>query len=232
MANAFDPGKPDGRNGTLDTAISPDGVPVLGTRYRVPPRSGAAVLLLTGQRLVIENTHGTQVCDFWAFNAADLGEYLSTEHMHAALSSIYPKAGDRLVSNRRRPIIAIEQDTSPGVHDTVIAACDWDRYQGLGCTEYHDNCTDNLRMALMAIGYTAPAVPAPFNIWMNTPVAADGTVSWLPPASKAGDTITLRAEFDCVAVMSACPQDLIPINGAANTPTELHFHVEAAKLGL
>jgi Domain of unknown function (DUF1989) len=65
------------------------------------------------------------------------------------------------------------EDTSPGVHDTLIAACDLFRYITLGVDEYHDNCSDNLRMAMMAIGLTVPEVPQPFNIWMNIPLAAD-----------------------------------------------------------
>ena len=36
------------------------------------------------------------------------------------------------------------EDTSRGDHDTLIAACDSERYILLGVKEYHDNCTDNL----------------------------------------------------------------------------------------
>jgi len=91
--------------------------------------------------------------------------------------------------------------------------------------EYHDNCADNMRMALKAIGLRAREVPQPLNLWMNIPVAADGGVDWLPPVSKAGDYVDLRAEMDCVAVMSACPQDIVPIND--NRPVEVHFTVMA-----
>ncbi len=222
---AFDPGTPDGRNASLESAISADGQPVPGTRYRVPARCGCAVALQAGQRLKIINTHGSQVCDFWAFNAADLEEYLSLEHLHTDLTSVFPKVGDRLVTNKRRAILTFEEDSSPGVHDTVIAACDCHRYRQLGVQGYHDNCTDNLRMALIAIGRRAPAIPAPFNLWMNIPIAADGGIQWLPPVSKPGDHVTFRAEMDCIAVMSACPQDLVPINGEAGETVELHFEV-------
>lgn len=64
------------------------------------------------------------------------------EHLHAKLQGIFPVTGDGLTTNRRRPILILEEDTSPGRHDTVIAACDVDRYAALGCTQYHDNCTD------------------------------------------------------------------------------------------
>ena len=137
-----------------------------------------------------------------------------------------PGIGDVMVSNRRRPMLRIISDDSPGVHDTVIASCDWPRYEVLGCTEYHDNCADNLRMAMMAIGENAPAVPDPFNLWMNIPLTPAGRISWEAPVSAPGNSILMRAETDIIAVMSACPQDITPVNGDALAPTELHFRVE------
>jgi uncharacterized protein YcgI (DUF1989 family) len=197
--------------------------------YRVPPRQGRAVLVRAGQTLTIINTAGTQVCDFWAFSEADPQEYLSMEHLHTRLSRINPRPGDELVTNRRRPILVFVEDTSAGVHDTVIAACDLARYQQLGVAEYHDNCVDNLRMALLAIGRRAYEIPSPLNLWMNTPVRPDGTIEWLPTVSKAQDSVSFRAMMDCVAVMSACPQDILPINGGDGAqPSELHFRVTAA----
>jgi uncharacterized protein YcgI (DUF1989 family) len=35
----------------------------------------------------------------------------------------------------------------------------------------------------------------------------------------------LRAEMDCLVAFSACPQDMIPINGLGMTPTAAHFEV-------
>ena len=81
---------------------------------------------------------------------------------------------------------------------------------------------------MMAIGKHAPIIPAPFNLWMNIPVAQDGTIQWLPPVSKPGDRMVFRAEMDMIAVMSACPQDITPINGSDCKPTELHFVVDNA----
>jgi uncharacterized protein YcgI (DUF1989 family) len=224
-AASADQGEPDGRNPTLGSPISPDGTAPVGKILRVPARQGRAVRLAKGQIITVINTHGTQVCDLWAFNAADPREYLSMEHVHAYLSRITPKPGDDLVTNRRRPILHFVEDSSPGVHDTVIAACDHPRYQGLGCKDYHDNCADNLRMALIAINLRAHEIPSPFNLWMNTPVRGDGSIEWLPPVARPGDRVVLRAVMDAVIAMSACPQDMVPINGADNNPTELHFRV-------
>ena len=39
--------------------------------------------------------------------------------------------------------------------------------------------------------------------------------------------MVLRAEIDCIVAMSACPQDMIPINGADMRPVEIAFSVAA-----
>ncbi len=219
-----DNGTADGHNATLEQPISPDGTPVAGQHYEVPARHGRAVRLRRGQRIRIVNTHGTQVCDAWAFNAADLSEFMSMEHARAWIDRITPRAGDALVTNRRRPILTLLADTSPGIHDTLIAACDIHRYRTLGVTGYHDNCADNLRLALAAIGLRSGEVPSPLNLWMNIPVDAERSIRWLPTVSAAGDHVDLRAEMDCVVVMSACPQDIIAING--HQPRSVGFVVD------
>lgn len=218
---------PNGTNRSVELAISPDGTPVPGQRYQIEARCGIAVRLLQGQTLRVINPSGHQVCDFWAMASADLHEHLSMAHLHTALGSIFPRESDGLVSNLRRTLMTIQKDTSPGIHDTVIACCDHARYQQLGYDGYHDNCADNLRMALTAIGLQAPLIPAPFNIWMNVPVADDGATHFAPPVSKPGDYIDLLAEIDLVAIMSACPQDMTPVNGEGVAPDILEFEVLA-----
>ena len=191
----------------------------------VPARRGRAVRLTTGQAIQIINTHGQQVVDTWCFNADDLSEFMSMEHLHVSLRGIFPGKGDGLVTNRRRPILMLEEDISPGRHDTIIAACDVHRYAALGCTQYHDNCADNLRAALLHLNLSVTHCPAPLNLWMNIPVALDGKITWGEPLSKPGDCVTLRAVIDCIVVMSTCPQDMIPINGAECQPMEVHYRL-------
>ena len=94
----------------------------------IPARSGKAVRLRAGQSVKVINTHGQQVVDTWVFSAADLDEFMSMEHARAAMGHIIPKVGDLLVTNRRRPILRVLEDTLGGVHDTLIAACDRWRY--------------------------------------------------------------------------------------------------------
>lgn len=221
--HAYDNGTALGSNATLREPISTDGTPELGKSYTVPPRCGRALRLRTGQTVRITNVHGNQVCDTWIFRAAQLDEYLSFEHTRAYLEKLIPQTGDALVTNHRRPIAELVSDTSPGVHDTLIAACDLYRYRNLGVANYHDNCADNMRMAMKAIGLSAREVPQPFNLWMNIPIKPDYSIDWQPTLSKAGDCVDIKAVMDCIVVMSACPQDIIPINGL--NPVEVEFKV-------
>ena len=195
------------------------------SRITIPARRGMAVILKGGQHIKVINTHGQQVIDTWAFNSVNLTECMSMEHTRTALSRINVRVGDSLVTNQRRPILALVEDTSPGVHDTLIAACDRYRYALLGCTTYHDNCTDNLAAALAALRLQAPETPSPWNLFMNIPVQADGSLSFEPPVCKPGDYVLLRAELACVVAFSACPQDIVPINGVACRPTEAHLEL-------
>ncbi len=193
--------------------------------HTIPARRGRAARLSKGQSIKIINTHGQQVVDTWAFSAEDLSEFMSMEHLRATLTRIFPHAGDFLVTNRRRPILFFAEDTSPGIHDTLMAACDDYRYGLLNCTEYHDNCTDNLFAGMRNIGLSPPECPSPLNMWMNIPVVEGGNTEWGVPASKPGDSVVLRAEMDCVVAMSCCPQDILPINGEAREPTEAHYQI-------
>jgi uncharacterized protein YcgI (DUF1989 family) len=46
-----------------------------------------------------------------------------------------------------------------------------------------------------------------------------------------GGYVRLRAEMDLVIAFSACPQDILPINGNAGKPVEAHFTVAGEQLG-
>ena len=194
----------------------------------IPARKGKAALVARGERVRLVNTHGQQVVDTWAFSRADRREFLSMEHSRATLSKILPTVGDALVSNRRRPMLTFVEDTAGGIHDTLIAACDPWRYELLGVAGHHDNCADNLRAALAELGLESPEIPAPLNMFMNIPVGPGGAISWEPSIAAAGSHVTLRAEMDLVIAFSACPQDIVPINGVDCVPKAAHFEILAA----
>ena len=58
-------------------------------------------------------------------------------------------------------------------------------------------------------------------------MAADGALSFAaPPRPVPGGYVRLRAEMDLVVVLSACPQDILPINGTTGKTVEAHFTID------
>ncbi|WP_350275102.1 urea carboxylase-associated family protein [Kribbella sp. HUAS MG21] len=191
-------------------------------RTLVPARTGRAVRVGRGSLVRVVDVEGQQVGDLFAYvldPSGVTGEHLSASHTRTATSRLFPAIGEAFVTNRRRPILTLVEDTSPGRHDLLIAACDDARYAALGVPD-HPSCARNLRTAL---GVDVDVVPQPVNVFMQVPVSADDTLDWLPATTAPGDSITFRAELDCVVVVSACPQDLTVING--NGPTDLAIDV-------
>jgi uncharacterized protein YcgI (DUF1989 family) len=194
-----------------------------GEQQTIPAREGRAVRLAAGDQIAVVNTHGTQVLDTWAFAMDDPAEYMSMEHTRSVNSRWSPAVGTVFVSTRRRNMLTLAADTSPGVHDMLLCACSPEIYRELGCTGWHASCEENLKAALAAVGVVPPCVPAPLNLFMNVPIAPSGTLDRAPPASRPGDRVVLRAEMNVWLVLSACPQDVTPINGAQRTPMDAHI---------
>lgn len=193
-------------------------------RITIPARSGLGAFVARGKSVRLINTHGYQVVDTWAFSKADPSEFLSVEHSRTATRRAAPRKGDTLVSNRRRPIVTVVEDTTPGIHDTLIAACDAARYEMLGAPG-HDNCAANLAAVFERFGLKLPEIPCPVNLFQNSPAdATTGEIRFLPSVAKPGQFVELRAEMDVLIVFSACPQDLLPVNGpGGDDPREAHF---------
>jgi uncharacterized protein len=197
----------------------------IGVLQTIPARSGMAVGVNKGQFIKIINTHGKQVVDTWAFTASDLTECMSMSHSRASTLHVSPRVGDTMVTTLRNPILTLVEDTTPGVHDTLIAACDKARYKGLGVVGYHDNCSDNLHNALLKVGRSLPLnTPDPLNLFMNIPISGEGELAFEAPTSAKGQFVRFKAEMDCIVTMSACPQDLVKVNDMK--PAEVHFMVE------
>lgn len=177
-------------------------------------REGVAVPVPAAGQVKIANLDGGQVVDMWAVTPDGSGELLSMEHTRTSLSRLVPLVGDHLYSSRRRPMLTLVEDTSPGVHDTLIAACDAERYRQLGGMPEHPNCADNLFRALSSHGIRLERPPAPLNLFMNIPWAAGGRLDFLPSPARAGDHVTFEAVIETLVILSACPMDLNPINGS------------------
>lgn len=173
-------------------------------------RTGIAFAAKRGDLIRITDVEGQQPADLWVLNSTDHTEYLSCMHTKPSIEKLVPREGDAAYTNHRRPAVTLLEDNSPGQHDMQYAACDRWRYVELGGPEHadHASCEGNFHTALKSAGISLPFTPQPWNLFTNFLINEDGTFSVKAPASKPGDNVVLRAEIDCIVVISACPQDL------------------------
>jgi uncharacterized protein len=187
----------------------------------VPGGEGRAVGVRAGQVVRVTDVEGGQVGDLFAFAATDPAEYASAPHTRVAIRRLFPRPGDPVLTNLRRPILSVLADTSPGWHDMLYAACDPARYALLGADSAHRSCAANLQEALREHGLDSPVVPQPLNVFMDVRVQDDGTLASHPASTRAGDYIEFRAAMDCLVVLSSCPMDIVNISVGGITPLEL-----------
>ncbi|KAI2681222.1 hypothetical protein DTO013E5_7824 [Penicillium roqueforti] len=201
----------------------------------IPARRFAMQRLNVGQSIKIIDSSGGQVIDTWAFSLPStpaFPRYMSMTHTRSTLHKLLPSIHESFLDNKRDPILTIAEDTSPGIHDVLYAACSPERYLQLGADKEHDNCANNLHDAIQQC--TEPSfshimnflesgwMPDPLNLFMKVDI--NGTnLQCLNPESKAGDYIVLKAEQECVVIMSACPMDLSACNGSE--PSSANFEV-------
>jgi uncharacterized protein YcgI (DUF1989 family) len=177
-------------------------------RKRLPPQTGTAVEVSVGQLLRVSDPQGEQVSDMISFSRTDVNEWLSSGRTIDYANTIYPTTGNVLYSNRSRPMWTIMDDTV-GRHDFLLTPCSPDTFRIIyGIQDYHPSCLENLSNALAPYGITPDAIPTTLNIFMNVEVDSSGKIDILPPRSKAGDFILLRAEMDMVVGITACSAEL------------------------
>jgi uncharacterized protein len=189
----------------------------------VPAGEGRAVRVAHDEVVRVVDVDGGQVADLFAFvDGTDVkgsgAEWMSAEHTRPSIRRLFPRPGEVMLTNRRRPILRVEEDDSPGWHDTLYAACDPARYALLGVAGSHRSCATNLVEALHSLGGgpfgadPPPLVPQPFNLFMHVDVGPDGSLDPVPATSRPGDSVAFRALLDIVVVVSSCPMDLVDIN--------------------
>jgi len=171
----------------------------------IPPRSGTAFILKTGQRLKISDIQGEQVSDFVSYNLQDKAEYLSSGRTIDYAETIFLTAGNLFYSNRSNVMFELEEDTV-GKHDFLLTPCSSDTFRILyGDPEPHHGCSGNLTSALKEYGIGSDEIPVCFNIFMNVSVDSDtGKIHVLPPKSRSGDYIIIKAKMDLIIGMTAC----------------------------
>jgi uncharacterized protein YcgI (DUF1989 family) len=175
---------------------------------RIPPQSGTAFRIRAGETLVVVDVEGEQVADLVAFRDGDSAEYISSGRTIDYASTTRLTTGHVLYSNRSRPMFTIVRD-DVGTHDFLLTPCSQQTFEIIyGLTAPHPSCLSNLATSLAEFGITEDAIPVSFNVFMNVEVAPDGGIQVLPPRSRAGDMVALRAEMDLIVGLTACSAEL------------------------
>lgn len=178
------------------------------TSERIEPQSGTAFELTKGQTLRVTDLEGEQVADLMAYARDDHGEWLSSGRSIDYANTIYLTTGHALYSNRSRPMFTIVAD-DVGRHDFLLTPCSRETFQIIyGNHADHPSCFENLATSLARFGIKPDSIPTTLNIFMNVEVGPTGELKILPPLSKSGDTISLRAEMDLIVGLTACSAEI------------------------
>ncbi len=189
----------------------------------IPPRSGTTFRLAAGQHLRVIDPEGGQVSDMLAFAADDPREALSNGRTFDYEETIRLGEGNRLWSNRSRPLLEIVEDRA-GLHDFLLTPCSEATFRHFYPGKpVHRGCFGNLAEALAPFGIEPDAIPVAFNIFMNVPVGRDGRIKVDPPTTKPGDFIRFRALADLIIGLTACSA----YDSCGGTFKPIHYAIEA-----
>ena len=198
----------------------------MNPRHTIPARRGSAAYVQRGQLVTVINTHGKQVVDTWAFVRHDLREFMSMEHTPGDAGEDHARGGRLSVhdpspadpEDRRRHVPRHSRHAHGGLRQPSIRTA---RLHGIPRQLHRQPLGRHAR----ASAWCLPETPSPLNLFMNIPWQGDGALSFDPPVTRPGDSITFEAQLDAVVAFSACPQDILPINGTTGRPTEAHFEI-------
>lgn len=201
---------------SFDTADS------LSRQLRVAAGTGGVIRVSKGNPFAVIDLEGGQVGDLFMFADDGSNEYLSASHTRMTTGRLFPIEGQAFTSDKRQPMATIIEDRYGGEHDMLCAACDPERYRLLGADPDHASCAENLRTSALSVGLSVNIVPQPVNVFMRVR-EENGVLELLPATSRPGDRLVLKAERDLVVILSACPQDLSPVNNHTITDLALQY---------
>ncbi|WP_375289731.1 DUF1989 domain-containing protein [Qipengyuania sp.] len=171
----------------------------------IAPRTGTAFHLKQWQSLTVVDPEGGQVSDLLAYNANDVREVISNGRTFDYEETTQLTTGNKLWSNRSQVMLEIVAD-EVGIHDFLLTPCSEATFKHFYPDKpVHRGCFGNLAEALEPYGIEPDDIPCAFNVFMNVPVdGRSGRIEVLPPTSKAGESVTFRAEMDLVIGLTAC----------------------------
>ena len=175
--------------------------------HQIAPQTGVGFRLSRGDVLRVVDLEGEQVSDLMVFGP-DGRETLSGGRSIDYNETVRLTAGHVLYSNRSNPMLTIVSDMV-GVHDILFAPCSPEMFVKLyNFDPSHPSCFRNLADNLKAFDIDEDRIGTTFNIFMNAEMLSSGELKVVPPVSKAGDAVELRAEMDLIVGLTACSAEL------------------------
>lgn len=210
------------------TPLLPEPLADVREEFTVPRGTAISYEVAAGEAIQVIDVEGQQCSDFMAMrcDALESGEerYIDSTVTRSMVRGAYPIPGlhDKFFDQDMRPLLKLKQDTV-GRHDTFAFACTARGYEERGFFG-HLNCSDNISAAFERFGIQKrsawPAINFFFNSWIDH---NDNLMQSDEAWSQPGDYIALEAMTDLVAVSTACPDDVDPINGW--NPTDIHVRI-------
>jgi uncharacterized protein len=192
-----------------------------------PARLDWSHVVKKGQTLKIVDLGGNQAVDFLVYNADDTSERYSAPDTVRNQGNIFITTGSQLISNDLNVMMTLLHDTC-GRHDTSGGACSCESNSvrfGLD-KKYQHACVENFLGAAIRHGMGKRDIVSNINFFMNVPVSPDGTLEIVDGISDPGSIVELRAEMNCLVLISNCPQMNNPCNGY--NPTPIHLIISEA----
>ncbi len=178
-----------------------------------------------GQTLRITDLEGNQAVDTLFYSATDTAERYSAVDTIREQGNVYLTAGTRLISNLGNSMLRIVADTC-GRHDTLGGACSAESNTVRYALEKKcmHSCRDSWLLAVARHEESRLGkrdITHNINFFMNVPVTKDGKLTFEDGLSGPGKYVELKAEMDCLAYISNCPQLNNPCNAYNPTPIQV-----------
>jgi uncharacterized protein YcgI (DUF1989 family) len=158
------------------------------------------VFIAQGQLLRITAREDGAVASMFGFTR-DPGEHLSVHHTRVFSNSYLLSLGMRLVTNLRRPIMVLGQDTV-GHHDLLMPASTTDYLTQNGYAD-QQGVVESLQACVAELDLSPGKWPDPINLFMHMNLDRSGRLTPQPSQTRTGDFVTFRVLIDTTFVVSA-----------------------------
>ena len=177
--------------------------------YIVNACSGKSIGVRKNQIITIIDMEGEQVADFFAEKLENQREFLSTGVTIDCNESLKIKEGQIIYTNLYNPMFEVIEDDVKE-HDLLHPCCRKEMYEFFYHNEEnHSNCLDNINTNMRE---ERPIIH-PLNVFMNTQINSDGSISVEKPLSRAGDRLVLKVLMNVRIGISACSVSESKCNG-------------------